>query len=101
MWISIISAAACLAVTVALFLPKFINIPICKPIAGYFFFESVWTLVNYIILQINPSSSVPQYIHYIGSLIFAAYILFCLLFTNTSTNKKHNNNNSSNTDIRV
>lgn len=101
MWISIISAAACLAVTVALFLPKFINIPICKPIAGYFFFESVWTLVNYIILQINPSSSVPQYIHYIGSLLFACYILFCLLFTSTSTNRKHNNNNSSNTDIKV
>lgn len=90
MWISIISAFVCFAVTVALFMPKFMNNPVCRPIAGYFFFEGVWTLVNYIILQINPSSAVPQYIHYIGTLIFGGYILAYLLFAGKKApEKKH------------
>lgn len=94
MWISIISAFVCFAITVTLFLPKFMNISICRPIAGYFFFEGVWTLVNYIMLQINPSSAIPQYIHYIGTIVFGGYLLVYLLFSSKRTVEKKRSNST-------
>ena len=72
MWIAIISALVCFAVAVVLFTPLFRTVALFRPVALFFIFEG---------LQIWPGTSMMQWFHYIGIIIFGGYLLLCLFYS--------------------
>lgn len=88
MWIAIIAALLCLAVSVVLFTPMFRSAPLFRPVALFFAFEGVWVLFNYLITQIWPGNTSMQWIHYTGVIVFSGYLLLCLLYSRPKKPKK-------------
>ena len=81
MWIAIISALVCFAVAVVLFTPLFRTVALFRPVALFFIFEGLWVLANYLVIQIWPGTSMMQWFHYIGIIIFGGYLLLCLFYS--------------------
>ncbi len=89
MWIALIASFICLLIAVLLFTPLFKKLPLYTPIALFFLFEGVWTLVNYLVLQLSPNDSAMQYIHYAGIIVFGGYLILCLFYSRPKANSKN------------
>lgn len=87
MWIAFIAAFVCFAVAVVLFTPLFHSVAVFRPVALFFIFEGLWVLANYIVIQIWPGSSMMQWIHYTGIIIFGGYLLLCLFYSRPKKQK--------------
>lgn len=78
MWISIITALICFAISIILFTPSFRGLTFYRPLSFYFLFQGVWCVMNFIISTIWDKSNVMIWINYIGTILFAGYLLFSL-----------------------
>lgn len=88
MILAIISAVFCFAAAVLIFTPYFRRIPLLRPLAYYLFFEGVWQLASYVILQIDPTNGFIANINYIGTIVIIGCYIFMLVMTNIKSKKK-------------
>ena len=78
MWLSILSALVCFAVATILFTPPLRSFPFYLGFSIYFLFEGAWTLLNAVALLIWPYSNFMVWVHYVGAILFAGYLLYSL-----------------------
>ena len=69
MLLAIIAAVACLAVATLMYTPKMRTFRFYRPVALIFLFEGIWLLIDYIVQQIAPDSTVTMILHYVGLII--------------------------------
>lgn len=79
MILAILSAAICFAASVLIFTPHIRKISLLRPLAYYLFFEGVWQLLSYIILQIDPTNGFIANINYIGTILIIGLYIFLLV----------------------
>ncbi len=80
MLLAIIAAVACLAVATLMYTPKMRTFRFYRPVALIFLFEGIWLLIDYIVQQIAPDSTVTMILHYVGLIIFGIYFILRILF---------------------
>ena len=80
MLLAIIAAVACLAVATLMYTPKMRAFRFYRPVALIFLFEGIWLLIDYIVQQIAPDSTVTMILHYVGLIIFGIYFILRILF---------------------
>ncbi len=88
MWIAFVAAFICFTVAVVLFAPLFRTVALFRPVALFFIFEGLWILANYLVIHIWPGTSMMQWVHYIGIIIFGGYLLLCLFYSRPKKPKK-------------
>lgn len=88
MILAIISAVICFVAAILIFTPYFRKMAVLRPLAFYLFFEGVWLLLSYVILQIDPTNGFIANINYIGTIIIVGYYVFFLIMTNMKSRKK-------------
>lgn len=76
MWLAVISALVCFAVSVILFTPPLRSFPFYQAIALFFLFEGAWCLFNSVILEVWPQQTFMIFIQYIGIILFAGYLFY-------------------------
>ncbi len=79
MILAIISAVVCFSASVLIFTPHLRKISLLRPLAYYLFFEGVWQLLSYIILQVDPTNGFIANINYIGTILIIGFYIFLLL----------------------
>lgn len=87
MILAIISAVVCFGAAVLIFTPSFRKIALLRPMAYYLFFQGVWQLISYIVLQIAPTNGLINPVNYIGTIIILGYYIFILLINSKKINK--------------
>ena len=80
MLLAIIAAVACLAVATLMYTPKMRTFRFYRPVALIFLFEGIWLLIDYIVQQIAPDSTVTMILHYVGLIIYGIYFILRILF---------------------
>ena len=80
MLLAIIAAVACLAVATLMYTPKMRTFRFYRPLALIFLFEGIWLLIDYIVQQIAPDSTVTMILHYVGLIIYGIYFILRILF---------------------
>ncbi len=93
MSIYIITSLACFAIAVLMFTKALRKFPYYQSISFYFLFEGIWELSNGMVLQIWPALHFMDWIHSIGVIIFASYIIYSIYVEEFKQNKddKHTN----------
>lgn len=87
MILAIVSAIFCFGAAVLIFTPSFRRIALLRPMAYYLFFQGVWQLISYIVLQIDPTNGIISTINYIGTIAILGYYIFILLINSKKINK--------------
>lgn len=93
MILAILSAVFCFGAAVLIFTPSFRRIALLRPLAYYLFFQGVWQLVSYIVLQIDPTNGFIANVNYVGTILILGYYIFILLINSKKVkklNKKYN-----------
>ncbi len=91
MILAIISASVCFGASVLIFTPHLRKSALLRPLAYYLFFEGVWQLLSYIILQVDPTNGFIANINYIGTILIIGLYIFLLIKTHfkaSRANKK-------------
>lgn len=79
MWIAILAGVVCLVIAIVLFTPVFRHALLFRPVALFFIFEGIWIMGNYLAKELWPGNDAMQWVHYVGIIVFAGYLLICLL----------------------
>lgn len=90
MWLSILSSIVCFAIATILFTPYFRDFKIYQPISFYFLFQGFSSLLNFIVNEVWPGSTIMLFINSMGILIFGIYITvyFYINYYKNDSNKK-------------
>lgn len=96
MWISIIAALVCFAVSIILFTPSFRGFSFYRPLSFYFLYNGLWCILNFVISTVWVNSDIMIWVNYIGTIMFAGYLLFALYAYYFKDNNIENKINSSN-----
>lgn len=81
MILAIISAIICFAAAILMFTPYFRKMTLLRPLAVYLIFQGAWTLISYVLLQLNPNNGFIFPINYIATIIIMIYYIFIMLMT--------------------
>ena len=88
MILDVISALVLFAAAVLIFTPYFRKVTLLRPLAYYLFFQGVWQLLSYIILQLDPTNGFIANVNYIGTIVIVGYYIFLLIMTNIKSKRK-------------
>lgn len=88
MWIAILAGVVCLVIAIVLFTPVFRHALLFRPVALFFIFEGIWIMGNYLAKELWLGNDAMQWVHYVGIIVFAGYLLICLLFSIPKKDKK-------------
>ncbi len=87
MILAILSAVFCFGAAVLIFTPSFRRVALLRPLAYYLFFQGVWQLVSYIVLQLDPTNGFIANVNYVGTILILGYYIFILLINSRKIKK--------------
>lgn len=88
MILSVITALVCFFAAILMFSAYFRKMTLLRPLGVYLIFQGAYILLNHIIMDLHPTSTIPQYIYCIGTLLIIIYYIFIMIMTRLKSKKK-------------
>lgn len=78
MWIPVILSILFLAITTIFFTEELRDFPMYRSLSFFFLFEGVYTLIEFIVIELWPNFNGMPVIHNVGSIILGTYVVIGL-----------------------